>query len=271
MTGGQPAGRNWRAVLSASGVLAALVPLLALVAAAGCQRPTAPATKGGMPFPFHHRVIEPRDLSSGISGSNPDKRPPLLLLLHGIGADENDLAPLAGMLPPQLKVVSLRAPHSYYTGRAWFQIEWRPDGTVIPDTGQARASLSELVSALETAPALFGTDPARTFVLGFSQGAMMSLGALHTAPGRLAGVMLLSGRHSEDLFPLAVGREAIARVPVLAAHGLYDEVLPVENGRRTKAAFEGFHPDFTYREFPVAHGISEDELEWIADWLEKRL
>src|SRR5439155_16129454 len=91
--------------------------------------------------------------------------PPLLVLLHGIGADENDLLPLARRLDPRFTVVSLRAPRPYHQGYAWFHIDFRPDGTVVPDVSQARATLGDLLGWLDAAPARLETDPTRTFVL----------------------------------------------------------------------------------------------------------
>ncbi len=216
-----------------------------------------------MSFPFEYRVLEPRAPVRG--------RPPLLFLLHGIGADEEDLLPVAERLDSRLKVVSLRAPGTYYTGYSWFHIDWLPDGSVRPDPVQGKASLAKLVEALDIAPGFFGTDPDRTFLLGFSQGCMMGIGALGTAPDKLAGVMGLSGRYSPDLFPRTASDRAVAKVPLLVAHGTMDEVLPVQNGRQTKAAFEKLSADFTYREFDVGHGISPEEIDWIGGWLKVRL
>jgi phospholipase/carboxylesterase len=196
--------------------------------------------------------------------------PPLLVLLHGIGADERDLLPLARALDPQFQVASLRAPHDYVVGYSWFPIDFRPGGEVVPDVPAARASLTELVRWLEAAPARLGTDPARTFLLGFSQGAMMSLGALLTAPERLAGVVALSGRFAPALFVPRASPEAIARVPVLAAHGLHDDVLPVAHGRGVRDALATRTTDLTYQEFPIGHEISPDELDLVARWLAAR-
>ena len=210
---------------------------------------------------FVERVAEPR-MGEGT--------PPLLVLLHGIGADENDLFPVGRMLDPRLKVVSLRAPEPYYGGWSWFHIDFLPGGRVVPDVAQARAALDRLVDWIAAAPARHGTDPARTFLLGFSQGAMMALGALGTVPERLAGVIALSGRYPGELFAAPASREAIARVPVLLAHGVYDDVLPVAHGRASREALAPLVPDLTYREFPVAHGISDEEIEVARDWLRAR-
>jgi len=210
------------------------------------------------------RVLEARATVAG-------EQPPLLVLLHGIGADESDLLPIAQHLDPRLKVVSLRAPHRYQIGYAWFQIAFRSDGSVVPDVAQARDALADLVRWLEAAPGRLRTDPRRTYLLGFSQGAMMSLGALRTIPDRLAGVVALSGRWADGLFEAPAPRDEVARVPLFVAHGTYDTVLPIDNGRRTRDAFQGLSRDFTYREFPVDHGIDDAELGAVAQWLGERL
>jgi phospholipase/carboxylesterase len=229
----------------------------------GCEeesnRMSPPATTSA----FVERVAAPRQPSAG--------KPPLLVLLHGIGADENDLLPIAGTLDPRLRVVSLRAPRPYAVGNAWFQIDFRPDGTLVPDLVQAKATLGDLAKWLEDAPARHGTDPDHTYLLGFSQGAMMSLGLLQSVPGRLAGVIALSGRDPTGLFEVTADRIDIAQVPLLVAHGTHDDLLPVANGRAIRDRLQGWSRDFTYREFPVAHGVSDEEIDLVADWLARHL
>jgi phospholipase/carboxylesterase len=209
------------------------------------------------PARFVTRTVEPRSITPG-------QEPPLVVLLHGIGADEHDLLPLAAHLDPRLRVTSVRAPQSYAVGSAWFHIDFRRDGTIVPDVAQARAALVDLVQWL---PA----PPARTFLLGFSQGAMMALGVLGAAPERLAGVVALSGRSPDGLFEATASPDAIARVPVLLAHGTHDDVLPVANGRQTEALLAGRVHDLTYREFPIGHGISDEEFSLVAAWISARL
>ena len=151
---------------------------------------------------FVERVAAPRQPSAG--------KPPLLVLLHGIGADENDLLPIAGTLDPRLRVVSLRAPRPYAVGNAWFQIDFRPDGTLVPDLVQA----SDARRPREVARGRAGPPrhrPGHTYLLGFSQGAMMSLGLLQSVPRRLAGVIALSGRDPTGLFEVTADRIDIAQ------------------------------------------------------------
>jgi phospholipase/carboxylesterase len=136
---------------------------------------------------------------------------------------------------------------------------------------QAHAALDDLVRWLRAVPARHGADPARMYLLGFSQGAMMTLGVLRRAPALLAGAIALSGRSPDGLFPARAAAAAIAGVPLLVAHGTQDDVLPVENGRRARDAFAPLSLDFTYREYPVGHGISGQEVAFVNTWLAERI
>ena len=196
-------------------------------------------------------------------------RPPLVVMLHGIGADEHDLFGLAPALDPRVTVVSLRAPRPYHTGYSWFDIDFRPGGKIVPNLEQARATLKDLIAWLENAPAQHDTDPRRTYLLGFSQGAMMSLGVLHTKPTLLAGVLALSGRFPGEAF--GTGTDGMRDIPVFVGHGTHDDVLAIENGRQVRDALTPQVRDLTYREYPIGHGISEAEVADVAAWLTAHL
>ena len=218
------------------------------------------------PSPPHlvERVAQARRTTPGVS-------PPLLVLLHGIGADENDLFSLASKLDPRFTVVSVRAPRPYHTGYAWFDIVWRPDGSIVPNVAQARETLADFVRWIAAVPARLGADAKRVYLLGFSQGAMMSLGVLRTAPGRLAGVVALSGRFTDALFETTPPAAAMGSVPLFVGHGTQDDILPIANGRAVRDAFQPLVRDFTYREYPVPHAIAPAELRDVAAWLTSHL
>src|SRR5512138_2288629 len=78
----------------------------------------------------------------------PSARPPLLVLLHGIGADELDLLPVADALDPRLLAVSLRAPYEAEPmGHAWYALDWST-APPAPDLEQAERSREELAASL---------------------------------------------------------------------------------------------------------------------------
>ena len=105
----------------------------------------------------------------------PGARAPLLALLHGVGSNERDLFRLAPRLDARFVILSLRAPlvrgpESF----AWFIAEHTPRGTVIAPE-QIMASRDRIARFLGEAVDAYAADPARVYLLGFSQGAIMAL------------------------------------------------------------------------------------------------
>ena len=86
--------------------------------------------------------------------------PPLLILLHGIGSNEEDLIGLEPYLDERFLIVSARAPFPYgWGGYAWFEIQWMPDRIAI-DRAQAEQSRDLLVRFIGETVAAYGADPA---------------------------------------------------------------------------------------------------------------
>ncbi len=202
----------------------------------------------------------------------PSERPPLLVMLHGVGADEHDLLPLAAHLDPRLLVVSLRAPREYpVMGYSWFDIDW---STVPPayDLAQAEESRAAVAALLPELARKHGADPARTFLFGFSQGGAMALAVALTRPELLRGLVVHSGRLVPDLRARAASPAALAALEALVLHGVDDPVLPVERGREIRDFLEPLLGGrLRYAEHEAAHEITERSLGDVASWLEARL
>ena len=198
-------------------------------------------------------------------------RPPLLVMLHGVGADEHDLLPLAPHLDPRLLVVSVRAPREYpVLGYAWFDIDW---STVPPtyDLAQAEESRAALAALLPALVAEHGTDPARTFLLGFSQGGAMALAVALTRPDLVRGLVVHSGRLIPELRRRAAPA-ALERLEALVLHGVDDPVIPVERGRELRDFLAPSLGDrLVYAEHDAGHEITPASLEDVAAWLKVRL
>ena len=210
-----------------------------------------------------HLVREPRR-----GGEAP---PPLLLLLHGIGSNEEDLFGLAPYLDERYLIVSARAPITLgYGGYGWFQIEFTPDG-MVADIEQAKRSLSLLPGFIEGLVEKYRADAGRVYLAGFSQGAMMSLALLLARPEMLAGVVAMSGRLPRQVLEGEPDAEALTGKPVLITHGLYDPVLSVGNGRAARDYLSELPVALTYREYPMGHEVSAESLRDVTDWLTKAL
>lgn len=205
-----------------------------------------------------HQMRPPRAAAAG--------RPPALILLHGIGADEFDLLDLAGELDPRFLVVSARAPHEWGPGFAWFSIEIADDGLRM-DLDQAEASIAALSDFVEACVRAHGCDPARVYLAGFSQGAMMAAAVALARPGLAAGVVMMSGSAEA----LGVLQTPGVYPDFLVVHGTYDPVLPVSAGRAARDALTALGARVSYREYPMAHQISQASLTDVAVWLSERL
>ncbi len=206
-----------------------------------------------------------------IPARSPSAKPPLLILLHGIGADEEDLLPLVPSLDPRFLVVSARAPDPEPPGYRWYAIDWM---TTPPsaDPAEIVASRDLLARFVEEAVSTYGADPARVFLLGFSQGSIMSLALLLARPDLVRGVVAHSGRLSR-LAGSDATAEALSRAEVLQLHGEEDPVIPVSEGRKAHqvlAPLLGSRAGFV--SYPgLGHGISQESLDEVSRWLKARL
>ncbi len=182
-----------------------------------------------------------------------------LVLLHGRGADEHDLAPLLDALDPERRLAGYlpRAPLSLPPGGAhWYVV--REVGFPDPDT--FFPTWNVLTSWVDGALADAGVDANRLVVAGFSQGAVMSY-ALGLAAERPlpAAILAFSG-----FLPTVEGFEldlaGRARLPVAIAHGSLDPIIRVDFGREARDRLLAAGADVSYREDPVGHAITQAGL-----------
>jgi phospholipase/carboxylesterase len=151
-------------------------------------------------------------------------------------------------------------------GYYWYDM----DNLGAPEPGTYAAARAALERFVDEAMAAYQFEPASLYVLGFSQGAMMAGGLTLVRPSRLAGSVLLSGYLPADR-GLQVDLTGLRHKPILVAHGAHDPVIPVQFGRAARAELTRLGADVTYREYPIEHSISLDELADVAAWLAAQL
>ncbi len=223
-------------------------------------------------FQLHHLGRDP------LERPGPGERAPLLILLHGVGSNESDLLGLAPHLDRRFHLLSLRAPHRLAPGSfAWFEVEFLPQGPLI-NPAQAEESRRLLIEFLQAAPTYYALDSERIWLLGFSQGAIMSLALALTQPDLPAGVVAISGRTLPELFaeegPLSghlANPDALRDFPLMLVHGISDQVLSISYARDTRQRFSRYPVDLTYREYDMGHSISQESLADVSSWLSGRL
>ena len=194
---------------------------------------------------------------------------PLLILLHGLGSNEQDLFSFAPHLDARYRILSVRAPRTYaYRGFAWFDIDFS-QGMPQPHRAQMADAQQRLLSFLDEVREAY--HPPRIYLAGFSQGAIMSYSIALTQPDLVSGVLAMSGYVIKDNTLPTAASASLKALPMFATHGLYDRVLPVFLARSTRDYFQSLQLNFTYREYPVAHEVSPACFEDCKNWLSQQV
>ena len=191
---------------------------------------------------------------------------PTLLLLHGRGSNELDLLSMAPALDGRFFVVSARAPHPYFGGYRWYE----QDESGQQNRASFEMGLELLGRFVDDMLEAYPIDSQQLYLLGFSQGAMMSNALTLTVPNRIAGAVLLSG-FPPPLEDSAVRSDDLRGKPFFVAHGTEDPLLGIELGRAVRDSLTALQADVTYREYPMAHQVIQPELEELQGWLARRL
>ena len=214
-----------------------------------------------------------RELKFSRKGPQPAKG--LVVFLHGYGADGADLLGLSDVLAPHLPGVAFVAPDAPERcvgggfGFQWFPIPWL-DGSpqAAAEAGLVAAS-RDLNGFLDSLLAEEGLKADRLVLVGFSQGAMMSLEVAVRRTEPVAGVVAISGRL---LRPEALAAEAVVKPPVLLIHGDQDPVVPfADMGKAGDALVTAGFQTFAHVMRGTGHGIAPDGLGVALQFIKERL
>ena len=198
------------------------------------------------------------------SKTKTEKNPPLVMLLHGYGSNENDLFSFAEYLHPSLLVVSLRAPHALTVmGHAWYSIHFDAEQGKWSDDAEAIGSRELVLQFLDELLEIHPYDGSQVHLLGFSQGAILSYALGLTHPKRFASVIALSGYLNENITQLPEPEDAPA---LYAAHGSLDEVVPYDWGQRSVVLLQQKGFAIQFDSFPVGHTVGQEGFYKLLEW-----
>jgi len=203
------------------------------------------------------------------SGGKPTS---LVILLHGLGADGNDLIDLAQHLGPMLPDTAFVAPNAPEPcdmapyGYQWFSLQDRTPSVIAAGVDRSAPILAHFI---EGELAKHHLDARRLALVGFSQGTMMSL---HVGPRLDPGPAAIVGFSGRLIAPQRLAAEKRSSPPVLLIHGDADQVVPFDSLAAGVAglsavgiAVEGL------RRPGLGHGIDGPGLGAAAQFLAKHL
>ena len=199
------------------------------------------------------------------SGRKDDAEIPLVIVMHGRGADANDLADIASALDVDgIRFVFPNAPKPFepYRGMAfgftWFD-GWPPTHDSIDDSRQL------LLTFIDEVVDRYPTPRGKLVLAGFSQGALMAFDVGFRTKQSLAGIIAMSGALYEEELP------NLTKLPVLIVHGTDDEVIPVLGARRARRVLEDHGVAPEYHEFAMGHWVTDESLRVVGEFIQKVL
>lgn len=203
-------------------------------------------------LPLEHVHIEPETVSDGPA--------PAVFVLHGRGANEQDLLPIASELPDSFHIISLRAPDRLQGGYTWYELDLSAGGLhqSQPDPVDFERSRELIADSVEAAVNAYDLDAGRLGLLGFSQGAITSLSLLLESPEKFQWVVALHGylpASHRELEP-----EGIVDKPIFIAAGSADQIIPAARTEAAAERFEQLGAAVEYNVYNTPHGVSDEEL-----------
>ena len=196
----------------------------------------------------------------------------LVVLLHGLGADGNDLISLAPIFAQILPGAAFVAPNAPFPcdmapfGHQWFSFQDRDPAAILAGVRAAAPQLDAFIDA-ELARAGLGDE--RLALIGFSQGTVM---ALHVALRRAAPCASVIGYSGALVGPELLAEEIESRPPVLLVHGDADEIMPFASMAAAEQALRANGILVHGEARPgLGHGIDETGIQLGATMLKQTL
>lgn len=196
------------------------------------------------------------------------EKPPLLILLHGIGSNEKDLFALAAKMPGKYRVISARAPIKLDTNSyAWFHRDLATGKPVI-SIEEEEQSRKLIIKFIEELKVKYHLDKNEIYLCGFSQGAIMSYSVALTKPELITGIAVMSGRILEEIKPKVVSKERLHHLKIFISHGTDDKVIAIEFAKAANVFLKSKELTPIFKEYSSAgHEINPAMLADLIAWL----
>ncbi|GGC77450.1 phospholipase [Thalassobacillus devorans] len=197
---------------------------------------------------------------------DPNRKYPALFLMHGIGSNEQDMLSLVDGLENHFIIFSIRGRLSQPPGYAFFTIQ----GYGKPHREVFDQAINQVNNFIDYAVEQYQVDSNFLYLLGFSQGAIVSMTTGLTMGNRIKGIVALSG-----YIPCFVKEDydiqSVENVSLFISHGEFDNILPYDWGIESYKYFDSLGSQVTFKPYQEGHRISPINKQDFTDWLLENL
>ena len=203
------------------------------------------------------------DILSGPSFSRHDNPKKLIFMLHGYGDNATNFMHLAQPIDQeewQAAYISLNAPEvisGNIMGYQWFDLY--PSGVYIAEAGpkeyeqinkEVSESVTKIINTIDQYCESLKLTYADCFLIGFSQGGMMTFEVGNVLQKKFAGLGILSGRIMTNL---SIKNDRLKEIPIFISHGELDQVIPIKSYHQSEEFLQKNKCNFE------SHVLSKDE------------
>ncbi|AIQ54773.1 alpha/beta hydrolase [Paenibacillus sp. FSL R7-0331] len=192
------------------------------------------------------------------------KKYPVIFTLHGKGSNERNMYDLVAPLADAFIIIGIRGNLPLGAGYQYYDLKSLGN----PIREMFDQAVNDLESFIQYATEKYPVDPDRRYLLGFSQGAILSMTLALTMGSQLKGIVALNG-YVPDFVKTEYSLRSIKDVSIFASHGEYDSVFPVRIGHETAAYLHEQTERVTFKLYPTDHGVSEENQMDLLQWIKK--
>ncbi|KWR87146.1 alpha/beta hydrolase [Cupriavidus sp. IDO] len=202
-----------------------------------------------------------------------------VIWMHGLGADGNDFVPVVPELglarAPGVRFIFPNAPaipvtcNGGYVMPAWYDIYSLDEAGRRADEAGIRAS-RDAIRALIARENARGVPASHIVLAGFSQGGAIAYTTGLTHPETLAGIVALSTYIPAPASLAAEATAANAAIPVFAAHGVEDDIVPLQLGEQARDFLLARQVPVEWHTYRMPHSVCLEEIAAIGAWLGRR-
>lgn len=212
-----------------------------------------------MKSPYPYTVLLPENLEK-------EKKYPVIYALHGIGYNEAFMVNLVKELQDEAIIIGVRGDLPYKTGFAYYYLK----GYGVPERDLFYQSMEKFKEFFAYCEATYPIERKNSYVIGFSQGAILSISLALVHGDEIAGIVPMNGYVPDFLEEMYVLKD-IRHLSVFICQGLYDKIFPLNVGQETFSYFRQKAGKVKYTIYPSAHEITENNGEDVCAWLRQEI
>ncbi|MEK3838115.1 MULTISPECIES: alpha/beta hydrolase [unclassified Paenibacillus] len=197
-------------------------------------------------------------------GLEQGRKYPVIFTFHGKGSDERNMFGLVAPLAKEFIIIGVRGNLPLGMGYQYYDLKSLGN----PIREMFDQAVSDLETFIHYAAQQYPIDPDKRYLLGFSQGAILSMTLALTMGDQLKGIVALNG-YIPEFVKMEYKLHSLKNVSVFASHGEYDSVFPVSIGHETAAYLKGQTERLNFRLYPSDHGVTEENQRDFLQWLKQ--